>query len=285
MIVLAAGAARLEVVPAMGAGLAGLWVDGRPALRPWSGRAGDGPFALAFNLLAPFSNRIAGGFDLDGRRIALAPNLAGEPWPIHGDAFQRPWQVAEAGAQSARLVLDEGAFGPWHYRAECRYDLAPGRLDIALALENRAAERLPYGLGFHPWFPRSPATRLGFAASGVWHETADHLRAADHPAPAPPEWDFAAARPLPEGFINNAFAGWGGSCEIVQGPEAAGLRMTAPGLSTLIVYSPSAAADFFCAEPVSHPVDAHNLPGRPGLTDLSPGETLAAAMTLAWDTA
>ena len=58
------------------------------------------PFALACNLLAPFSNRISGGFDWRGsRRIELAPNLRGESLPIHGDAFQRPWEVAkEAGA-------------------------------------------------------------------------------------------------------------------------------------------------------------------------------------------
>ena len=47
-----------------------------------------------------------------------------------------------------------------------------------------------------------------------------------------------------------------------------------------ILYSPSDKADFFCFEPVTHPVDGHNLPGGPeanGLTILAPRETLSAA--------
>ena len=53
-----------------------------------------------------------------------------------------------------------------------------------------------------------------------------------------------------------------------------------PLLSTYILYSPSDQAGFFCFEPVTHPVDAHNLPGGPernGLTILAPEETLSAA--------
>ena len=53
-------------------------------------------------------------------------------------------------------------------------------------------------------------------------------------------------------------------------------------LLTAILFSPSSAAAFFCFEPVSHPVNAHNLPGMPGLTLLAAGETLTAEMTLDW---
>jgi aldose 1-epimerase len=45
-------------------------------------------------------------------------------------------------------------------------------------------------------------------------------------------------------------------------------------------YSPSNKADFFCFEPVTHPVDAHNLPGGPtanGLRVLAPREAMTAA--------
>lgn len=51
-----------------------------------------------------------------------------------------------------------------------------------------------------------------------------------------------------------------------------------PPLSTYILYSPSAESRFFCFEPVSHAVDAHNLPPGPeahGLVVLTPGATLA----------
>jgi aldose 1-epimerase len=54
-------------------------------------------------------------------------------------------------------------------------------------------------------------------------------------------------------------------------------------LGTLILYSPSAQAPFLCLEPVSHPVDAHNLPGQPGLVRLAQGESLSAFLALSWD--
>lgn len=282
ILTLSAGAARLELLPDMGGGIAGLWHDGQPLLRPWSGHGADGPFALACNLLAPFSNRISGGFDWDGRRIELAPNLKGEACPIHGDAFQRPWQVAETSAARARLILTDGAIGPWRYEAELSCLLSADRLDLDLTVTNRG-ESLPFGLGFHPWFPRRPLTTLRFDASGVWEEDDRHLPRGDAPAPLPVEWDFHETRALPEGWINNAFAGWSRTLTIGRGPDVPRLTLGASeGLDTLVVYSPSAEADFFCAEPVSHPVDAVNLPGRPGLRVLAPEEAMSGRMTLGW---
>ena len=280
---LAAGAARALIRPADGAALAGLWVDGRPVLRPWTGGPGDGPFALACNLLAPFSNRISGGFTWQGQYHALAPNLPPEPFPIHGDAFQRRWQVADADRAGAALTLAEGAFGPWRYEGHLRYTLTPGGLQARLTLTNRAGATLPYGLGFHPWFPRDAQTRLAFRATGVWHEDARHLPAGDHPRAPSEAWRFDTSRPLPAGWINNAFDGWAGSLVIEQGDDVVSTTLHADApLSTLILFSPGREADFFCAEPVSHPVDAHNLPGTPGLIALAPGEALTAAMRLDW---
>jgi aldose 1-epimerase len=59
---------------------------------------------------------------------------------------------------------------------------------------------------------------------------------------------------------------------------APGMRLTvrhhgeAP-LPVYILRSPGTQADFFCFEPVSHPVDAHDLPGLPGPFRLAPGES------------
>ena len=53
-----------------------------------------------------------------------------------------------------------------------------------------------------------------------------------------------------------------------------------PPLSTYILYSPSGDSDFFCFEPVSHLIDAHNLPSGAsanGLIILAPQETMSAA--------
>lgn len=282
-IELRAGAARATVLPGMGAALAGLWVNERPVLRPWSGRQDDGPFAVAGIVLAPVSNRVSRPFDWRGERFALPRNLAAEAFPIHGDAFQKPWAVTGQGPAEVALSLADGAFGPLSYRARMTLALAPAALACRLEVTSRCPAPMPFGAGFHPWFPRGPDTRLGFAATGVWPEDERHLPATPHAVGVPPPWDFAAPRALPAGWINNGFAGWDGRLTILQGPAATPLTLTAsPELGTLVVFSPGAAADFFCAEPVSHPVDALNLPGRPGLAVLAPGETLSVWMRLAW---
>ena len=83
---------------------------------------------------------------------------------------------------------------------------------------------------------------------------------------------------MPPGWINNAFLEWDGRARIDWTDRDLSLDVTADApLRTFIVYSPGASADYFCFEPVSHPVDAHNL-GEPiektGLVELAPGETI-----------
>lgn len=286
MLTLAAGSAKAVVLPEEGAGLAGLWAGADAVLRPWPGQAGAGPFALACNLLVPFSNRISGGgFAQGGARHDVPPNLPGEAFPIHGDGFQRAWQVAGQGADHATLSLPDGRIGPFAYTATVRYRLMPRRLTADLSLTNAAAQTLPYGMGFHPWFPRGPKTWLQFRANGRWPETAAHLPATAAPVYLSDGGPWASPAPLPEGWINEGFSGWPGEARILQGPGARSLTVTARGLDTVILYSPSSRAPFFCFEPVSHPVDAHNLPGQPGLIPLAPGQSLAATMTLTWDEA
>jgi len=235
------------------------------------------------NLLLPFSNRISRPFAYEGQVHALDPNLAGEPFPIHGDAFQRPWEVVSENEDAAALRLRDGHIGPYRYEAEVTYRLAPASLAVTLRLTSRAAQPLPWGFGFHPWFPRTPATRVRFSATGCWPQDHRHLPATSEPVSIPPDWDFGSPSPLPSGWINTAFSGWDGEAEIQQDDSAVPLRLSAPDLSTLILYSPSAEAPFVCLEPVSHPVDAHNLPGQPGLVRLAPGESLSTTMTLGWD--
>jgi len=60
------------------------------------------------------------------------------------------------------------------------------------------------------------------------------------------------------------------------------LTLTSNTLTTAIIYSPEPECGFFCFEPVSHPVNAHNLQGMLGLKVLQPGESLTLDMSLDW---
>jgi aldose 1-epimerase len=273
------GGASLVIAPENGGGIARFdaLAPGRapvPLLRPATG-------AVGCELLVPWSNRISGGgFEFDGRFHAVEPNVPGEPFPLHGDGFQKPWRVARQTASEAELVLDDGSIGPYRYVARVVYSLRDGALEATLTVKNRASIRLPYGLGFHPWFPRHPGTLLAAKSSRVWLEDEHHLPTgtatiADHPA-----WDFSRDAKLPAGWVNNGFDGWDGHAAIIQPEDGIALSLQASAeLGVFILYSPSADAGFFCFEPVSHPVDAHH---GEGLTALAPGESMSATMWLGW---
>jgi aldose 1-epimerase len=180
------------------------------------------------------------------------------------------------------LHLLDGRIGPYRYRATLGYALDEGGLKCVLKMTN-TGETMPFGGGFHPWFPRFSDTNVKFAASGVWLEDNSHLPIDHISLHERPEWNFDAGAGLPDDAINNAFSGWCGRARIVQ-PRlgiAVTLEAAAP-LNTLLVYSPGADSPFFCLEPVSHPVDAHNMPEKPGLVVLETGATLALAMRLGW---
>lgn len=282
-IELRADAASLRITPEHGASVTGLWAGDAPVLRPRNAALGDGPFSSSSIVLAPFSNRVSQPFPWRDGPVALDRNLETEAFPIHGDAFQRRWDIVDSGATHVVLQLADGAFGPLRYEATLTFELSPNGLRSDLCLVSKSDGPMPFGLGFHPWFPRDSDTRLAFVASGVWEEDDRHLPAARTPAPITASWDFSKRRALPEAWINNGFVGWDGTVRVEQGNAGMSVKMRASDLlSTLILFSPGASADFFCAEPVSHPVDAHNLPGMPGLVTLSPGSSLKAWMELEW---
>ena len=280
------GVAEAVIVPDLGAGLAAydlVGASGRaPLFRPCRDLARAGPFDLALNLLVPWSNRISGGgFHFNGQFHPLVANVAGERFPIHGNGFSSRWRVERATAASAECSLRSDGPGPFRYEAGAAYALAAGALTMRLSVRNLGPAPLPFGLGFHPWIVRSARTRLKAKAGRVVLESDDHLPAGEAPVASRPEWDFAAPRELPSTWINNAFLGWDGRAEVLWPERKLKLDIDAdPQLSTYVVYSPSVEAGFFCFEPVTHPVDAHNLPGGPqanGLAILAPGKGVAAA--------
>ena len=275
-------------MPSLGGGIAdmvALTADGaKPVLRRWSGREEDGPFALGCNVLVPFSNRIfGGGFSFGNRFHPLEPNLDSHPNPIHGDGFLRPWRVVSADDTNLSMALDAGAIGDYRYRARQHLVLASGVLSVSLSIANTGPEALPFGCGFHPWFPRLSGTELRFVADEVWLEPAGEEPKTKVPVATRPEFDFTRGAPLPDDLIDHAFEGWRNGALIRQPDLGIGCLVSAsPELATAIVYSPGPAAGFFCFEPVSHAVNAHNRPGFPGLRLLAPEEEFRVTMLLDW---
>jgi aldose 1-epimerase len=281
------GIAEAVIAPELGAGLAryDLIVEGarEPIFRACRDVSQAHPFDLALNLLAPWSNRISvGGFVFEGEFYRLEPNLPGEDCPIHGNAFSSVWTVTDVQSSAASLALSSNGPGPFRYDSGVSYELNDGALSIQLWARNAGDRTLPFGLGLHPWLPRTPGTRLQANAACVVLEDSRHLPAGEIDVRLRKEWDFKTPRKLPDAWINNAFLGWDSRARVIWEDRGLALEIaTEPALTTYVLYSPAFDADFFCFEPVTHPVDAHNLKGGAqanGLIALRPGEEIALSV-------
>jgi aldose 1-epimerase len=266
-----------EVVPQVGGGLARLdWLGGaqpEPLLRalPADVEGIPLPGQLACFPLLPWSNRMApSGFMFEGERHVPAPNRDGEPCPIHGDGWQQPWQVSSRTDTSLLLTLVRADAAPFSYHAGLRYTLDGPALLVDLAVTNTGAAALPFGIGLHPWMPDPGGAVLHAAAAGVWLSGADKLPVKRGAVPLP--WRFDVPAALPSDGVDHVFDGWPGRARIAWPARGVSLEIEAD-MEYFILYAPP-GRDFFCFEPVDHPINAHNMAGYPGLTVLAPGATL-----------
>jgi len=83
--------------------------------------------------------------------------------------------------------------------------------------------------------------------------------------------------------IDNAYTGWSGEACITWPARGVRLDLRLPQLCEnlavphegyCLVYRPPAEQPFFCFEPITHPIDAFHLPGRPGLRVLETGQSM-----------
>ncbi|KII31620.1 aldose epimerase [Pseudomonas fluorescens] len=226
--------------------------------------------------LVPWSNRIAeGGFDCPDGWQSLTPNSLTDPLPIHGSSWQQPWQVVSQASSEVVLQLDSAT--PFAYRARQRFHLSEGRLSIELQVTHLSDRAAWHGLGLHPYFPRTDNTRLQAKAEQVWLCNASKLPTQQVAIPG--EWNFQQTKALPETLVDNGFCNWDGHCLIQQPDLGYELECQATGSDYYLLYCPAGLA-FFCIEPVSHPVNAHHLPGRPGLRLLEQGQSAELTFSL-----
>ena len=276
---------RLDLAPSIGGAIAGFRHDDVALMRETPEQAlRDGLVRqTSCYPLVPYSNRIAQGrFSFEGIEHRLALNFGDHPHSIHGNAWQRSWQVMEADETRCRLVLihrpdgDEARGWPFAYRAEQLFELTPDGLTLTLSLENEDHRAMPAGLGLHPFFRKRPGIRLQFAAERVYPNGEDSLPLDG--IPIPDNWSYQTMRDLGDPRLDNCFAGWDGTALIAYGQENIALSVEADALfGHLVVYVPT-GRDFFAVEPVSHMNDAISRPdpAKHGLKVLKPGERLSA---------
>lgn len=232
------------------------------------------PLQMASFPLLPFANRIANGRFGPHR---LPRNFGDHPHALHGNGWQRAWtaEPPEQGRVRLRLEHDGGESWPWRYAALQEIDLTAGVARFRIELTNRDRRPMPAGLGFHPYFPLHPETRLTARAEAVW--LTDDAQLPVRRADAAHFGDWAlGAMVAGDGLIDHAYAGWQGAARIEQ--PGLLLEIEASGARAFHLYRPEGGG-FFCFEPVSHLPDAHNRPAFE-LDRLEPGESLALEMRI-----
>lgn len=278
---IAAGDYRLVLAPGCGGSVAAFEWRGLALLRPMTGET---VLDAACFPLVPFSNRIADGqFEANGRTVRLKPNFPGRahPHPLHGYGWLSEWTVTQIGQDRATLVhrYSPGEW-PWAYRAEQHFHLDQAGLTISLKVENLGDSPMPAGLGLHPYFPRTAATRYFGLHRGEWTSDSDGLPVSlDERVSARDWWEGmpAAAR-----LVDTVYTGREGVLAI-EFPER-GVRLAITPSAELPftgIFVPD-HDDFFCVEPVSHATNAVNArSGGNGLIWLNPGESLEASIGFA----
>lgn len=243
--------------------------------------AGGPTGAMASFPLVPFGNRVEGNaFSFEGRDFSLQPNSA-DPLYLHGDGWLGLWEIEEVDHRHVRLsfshVADDAS--PYHYFATQRISVRAGTIVLELSVQNRGEITLPFGIGQHPFFIRTPLTRLSIRSRTYFGERTGYLPGEVEPRPA--DLDFDTGASLPRRWVNNAFDGWDGRATILWPELKLRANVEADAVfSRYMLYMPAERADFFCLEPMSHLPNGHHMAELGGLTPLAPGETLSGRVKI-----
>ncbi|XHB99229.1 aldose 1-epimerase [Nitratireductor sp. ac15] len=273
---------RVRVSPRFGVLLDGYHRNGQPFMRPFAGeKDAFGPTDTACFPMVPFSNRVGGNtFDYEGQTYTFEPNDV-PPFYIHGEGWKSDWSVMERTACSVALEMhhEGNSCSPYTYRAAQRFTLDRNCLTMWIEVENRGGGAMPFGLGLHPYFPRTPRMTLQAHALSWWTE--DDYHVPDENLPLPETVDFSEPRLLPDHGLNNCFEGW--DCRARLNWPELGLGATIdadPIFSRYMLFSPPPDFEFVCFEPMSHTANGFHHADLGGLRRLAQGETLAGSMRL-----
>lgn len=264
-------------VTSQGAALLALeTADKHPILRAWQDNASFHPGDSALFPMLPLANRVAENrFPLRHTQVDL-PGQAGDPEGfLHGNGWLREWEVCDAGEHAMTLQLRATEACGFDYHAQITYALEENRFKAKLVITHYGATPMLYGAGFHPYFAKTPQTRVQFSAGGYWPEGPQHLPL-EWSSVIPAALDFMVPSIPGAQWINNGYSGWNGIARLISNESHFVLCSDTPWL--MVYQTPQ--SEFICLEPQTHPVNAHNQPGQPGLRLLMTGENLTLTLQI-----
>lgn len=279
---------EVEIWPALGGALVAFrarvndrWIDITQPVSDASRVLRNSSWLGSF-VMVPFANRIAGGrFAYEGRQVVLPINRPEHQAAIHGFSRGRVWSVREYSETS--LILTDAFHEPgiaYAYNATLAYVLTGAALRIELTVTNNGGQAMPFGLGHHPWFNRTPKTQVRLDAMGWFKKDPRTLPVAR--IENPDETGRIQMTPARRMGLDRHYYGWRRKATIIWPEAGAGMHLTAsPVLGNLHLFVPQ-DRPAICLEPVSHVPDVVNrrrYAPYGDMTTLAPGESLTGAMT------
>ena len=263
----------VAIAPEAGANAYSLTINGLELLRqpPSLKKLPGGPYGNP--ILYPTPNRVRDGrFTFEGRVFHFPINLGGHH--IHGLVRSIPWTAGEPRIEDGQVLLPLSLeitqahpiykHFPYTHRIEIVYGLGKEGMRIEIKIENRDKRRLPFGLGFHPFF-RILGER---AETSIMVPARRHMDADESLLPSGKLRDLDGVnedlrRPVSLDNLALDDVYWGMDPKRPSRYEVAdpAIRMIleASKLFThMVVYTPP-GQDFFCMENQTCSTDAHNL--------------------------
>lgn len=234
-----------------------------------------GQSALFYML--PFANRARDNLLIGSARSwQVEPNMD-EPLALHGVVWTQKWTVKQSTGSAIVLTCSVNDEAPFPCDAELLVSLNGATIVFRLTVTARGPEPVPVGMGFHPFFPRTPRTFVTFSAAKRWAEGADHLPTTSENLAE--NEGYGMGRLLPSSWQNTCFTGWNGTASIDQPDLGYSVRIRASrGLGALMVYS-TPDLDRFAVEPQSH-LSGRTIAGRDGLRMIAPDQGWSEEMQL-----
>lgn len=120
--------------------------------------------------MLPFTNKFKGNrFKWNGAYVEVAPQDSAA-W-FHGWGHRKAWSIEQSSPTrcAMSLVVEESDAWPWTWRADLRFGVDPGGLDMVLQVTNLSTRPMPAGLGFHPYFAIGHGAETTVLADSIWH--------------------------------------------------------------------------------------------------------------------
>lgn len=220
-----------------------------PVLAP---ARGTGPTRSSAFPMVPWCNRLSrGGVATPDGLAKVATNWPSCDHPVHGTGWLSDWRLLHRTPRSAILGLRQSLTDPYAFECTMVVALEARSLAVTIVVKNTGPSSLPFGLGYHPYFPRRFGTSLRLHAARCRPMDRRGLPMKERPVAAP--YDFRHPRPVTPRAISRSYAS-AGPIELSD-PRSPFTTVISSDMSTWMMWAPG-GAPYVCIDPMSHEVDA-----------------------------